>query len=163
MHRDVKPQNIIVEPKKKILKLIDWGLAEFYHKNKEYNVRVSSRYFKGPELLVDNERYDYSLDIFSTGAMLAGLIFKKEPFFHGEDNPNQLVKITKVLGFDDLALYCKRYGLKLKMEKYEGLSPKMKKKPFESFINTENQHLVNTDVLDLLTKMLLFDHVSNLD
>lgn len=27
MHRDVKPQNIIVNPKKKILKLIDWGLA----------------------------------------------------------------------------------------------------------------------------------------
>jgi len=27
MHRDVKPQNIIVNPHKKILKLIDWGLA----------------------------------------------------------------------------------------------------------------------------------------
>lgn len=31
MHRDVKPQNIIVDPKKKLLRLIDWGLAEFYH------------------------------------------------------------------------------------------------------------------------------------
>jgi casein kinase II subunit alpha len=27
MHRDVKPQNIIVNANKKILKLIDWGLA----------------------------------------------------------------------------------------------------------------------------------------
>lgn len=27
VHRDVKPQNIIVNPQKKILKLIDWGLA----------------------------------------------------------------------------------------------------------------------------------------
>ena len=35
------------------LRLIDWGLAEFYHPNTEYNVRVASRYFKGPELLVD--------------------------------------------------------------------------------------------------------------
>jgi casein kinase II subunit alpha len=35
------------------LRLIDWGLAEFYHKDQEYNVRVASRYFKGPELLVD--------------------------------------------------------------------------------------------------------------
>ena len=35
------------------LRLIDWGLAEFYHPGKEYNVRVASRYFKGPELLVD--------------------------------------------------------------------------------------------------------------
>jgi len=35
------------------LRLIDWGLAEFYHPAQEYNVRVASRYFKGPELLVD--------------------------------------------------------------------------------------------------------------
>ena len=35
------------------LRLIDWGLAEFYHPNMEYNVRVASRYFKGPELLLD--------------------------------------------------------------------------------------------------------------
>lgn len=35
------------------LRLIDWGLAEFYHPSQEYNVRVASRYFKGPELLVD--------------------------------------------------------------------------------------------------------------
>ena len=25
----------------------DWGLAEFYHPGREYNVRVASRYFKG--------------------------------------------------------------------------------------------------------------------
>ena len=48
MHRDVKPQNIIVNPKKQVLKLIDWGLAEFYHMGQDYNVRVASRYFKGP-------------------------------------------------------------------------------------------------------------------
>jgi casein kinase II subunit alpha len=48
MHRDVKPQNIIVNHHKKILKLIDWGLAEFYHMGQDYNVRVASRYFKGP-------------------------------------------------------------------------------------------------------------------
>ena len=35
------------------LRLIDWGLAEFYHPGQEYNVRVASRYFKGPELLLD--------------------------------------------------------------------------------------------------------------
>ena len=38
---------------KRQLRLIDWGLAEFYHLEREYNVRVASRYFKGPELLVD--------------------------------------------------------------------------------------------------------------
>lgn len=29
-------------------------------------------------------------------------IFRKEPFFHGHDNQDQLVKITKVLGTDEL-------------------------------------------------------------
>ena len=48
---------------KRQLRLIDWGLAEFYHLEREYNVRVASRYFKGPELLVDLQDYDYSLDM----------------------------------------------------------------------------------------------------
>jgi casein kinase II subunit alpha len=59
-------------------------------------VRVASRYFKGPELLVDLQDYDYGLDMWSLGCMFAGMIFRKEPFFHGHDNYDQLVKIAKV-------------------------------------------------------------------
>lgn len=62
-----------------------------------YNVRVASRYFKGPELLVDLQDYDYGLDMWSLGCMFAGMIFRKEPFFYGHDNYDQLVKIAKVL------------------------------------------------------------------
>ena len=40
MHRDVKPLNIVINPETKELRLIDWGLAEYYHANQEYNVRV---------------------------------------------------------------------------------------------------------------------------
>jgi casein kinase II subunit alpha len=58
----------------KQLRLIDWGLAEFYHAGTEYNVRVASRYFKGPELLVDFQEYDYSLDIWSYGCMFASMV-----------------------------------------------------------------------------------------
>src|SRR4051812_40820379 len=47
MHRDVKPHNVMIDHKKRQLRLIDWGLAEFYHPKHEYNVRVASRYFKG--------------------------------------------------------------------------------------------------------------------
>ena len=43
----------MIDHEKRRLRLIDWGLAEFYHPEREYNVRVASRYFKGPELLVD--------------------------------------------------------------------------------------------------------------
>ena len=56
------------------LRLIDWGLAEFYHPGRDYNVRVASRYFKGPELLVDFQYYDYSLDLWSFGCVLASIV-----------------------------------------------------------------------------------------
>jgi len=34
--------------------------------------------------------YDYSLDLWSLGCMFASMIFKKEPFFHGHDNYDQV-------------------------------------------------------------------------
>ena len=103
MHRDVKPHNVMIDHELRKLRLIDWGLAEFYHPGKEYNVRVASRYvisffflsklvtvcslyqylsslkcclryFKGPELLVDLQDYDYSLDMWSLGCMFAGMV-----------------------------------------------------------------------------------------
>ena len=43
MHRDVKPHNVMIDHEQRKLRLIDWGLAEFYHPAKEYNVRVASR------------------------------------------------------------------------------------------------------------------------
>lgn len=55
MHRDVKPHNVMIDHEHGKLRLIDWGLAEFYHPGTSYNVRVASRYFKGPELLADFE------------------------------------------------------------------------------------------------------------
>ncbi|CAN7046571.1 unnamed protein product [Brassica rapa subsp. trilocularis] len=69
MHRDVKPHNVMIDHELRKLRLIDWGLSEFYHPGKEYNVRVASRYMAGPELLVDLQDYDYSLDMWSLGCM----------------------------------------------------------------------------------------------
>lgn len=40
-------------------------------------------------------------------------IFRKDPFFQGSDNYDQLVKIVKVLGTDDLYKYLNKYNLKL--------------------------------------------------
>jgi casein kinase II subunit alpha len=64
----------------------------------EYNVRVASRHYKGPELLVGLKCYDYSLDMWSFGCMLASFLFRKIPFFRGKSDEDQLVKITQVLG-----------------------------------------------------------------
>lgn len=40
-------------------------------------------------------------------------IFRKEPFFHGHDNYDQLVKITKVLGTEELYTYIDKYHIRL--------------------------------------------------
>lgn len=157
MHRDVKPHNIVLDKSTGTLRLIDWGLAEFYHPNKEYNVRVASRYFKGPELLVDLQDYDYSLDIWSLGCMFAGMIFRREPFFHGHDNQDQLVKIARVIGTEELFAYIKRYGLELDSN-FVSLLGKHPRKPWDKFKTAENSHLVTSDALDLLDKMLVYDH-----
>jgi len=154
MHRDVKPHNVMIDHKTHTLRLIDWGLAEFYHKDQEYNVRVASRYFKGPELLVDMQDYDYSLDLWSVGCMFAGIIFKKEPFFRGNDNKDQLVKIARVLGTDLLDTWMDKYGLYLSWRNVIG---KQSPKPWSQYITAENSHLCVAEALDLLDKLLRYD------
>lgn len=160
-HRDVKPHNVMIDHEQKKLRLIDWGLAEFYHPSQEYNVRVASRYFKGPELLVDFQEYDYSLDLWSFGCMFASMIFRKEPFFHGHDNYDQLVRIAKVLGTDDLFDYMEKYQIELD-PRFNDILGRHSKKRWERFINSENQHLVSGEALDLLDKLLKYDHQERL-
>ncbi|CAF1659303.1 unnamed protein product [Adineta ricciae] len=157
MHRDVKPHNVMIDHETRKLRLIDWGLAEFYHPNQEYNVRVASRYFKGPELLVDYQYYDYSLDMWSLGCMLASMIFRKEPFFHGHDNYDQLVRIAKVLGTDELYEYLEKYQIELD-PRFNEILGRHSRKRWERFIHSENQHLVSQEALDFLDKLLRYDH-----
>jgi casein kinase II subunit alpha len=157
MHRDVKPHNVMIDHEKRKLRLIDWGLAEFYHPGREYNVRVASRYYKGPELLVDLQLYDYSLDMWSLGSMLAGMIFRKEPFFHGHDNYDQLVKIARVLGTDGLFEYLDKYGLELDPH-FDDILGRHPRKAWSKFVTSENQALCNEEVMDLIDRMLVYDH-----
>jgi casein kinase II subunit alpha len=74
MHRDVKPHNIIINPKTKELTLIDFGLAEYYVPGQKYKVKVASRPFKPPELLLGYTTYDYSLDMWCAGCALGCMV-----------------------------------------------------------------------------------------
>ncbi|XP_031356072.1 casein kinase II subunit alpha-like [Photinus pyralis] len=161
MHRDVKPHNIIVDRDRKKLRLIDWGLAEFYHPGEEYNVRVASRYFKGPELLVDYGFYDYSLDMWSVGCMFASMIFRREPFFHGTDNVDQLIRIVKVLGTTDFYNYLTKYNIKLDL-KLRDIIHVNGRKTWDRFVTSENEYLVNDDAFNLLESFLRYDHMSRI-
>ncbi|GME88249.1 hypothetical protein B5S31_g5813 [[Candida] boidinii] len=162
IHRDVKPQNIMIDPITKTLKLIDWGLAEFYHQGIDFNVRVASRYHKGPELLINLQQYDYSLDLWSVGAMIAAIVFKKEPFFKGDSNTDQLVKIAKILGTDDLIKYCNKYEIKLSSE-YDNVLGNYPRVPWKMFINDSNSYLSsNSYIIDLIDNLLKYDHQERL-
>ena len=147
----------MIDHSRRKIRLIDWGLAEFYLPNSSYSVRVASRYFKGPELLVGYESYDYSLDIWSLGATFAGIIFQKETFFHGEDNDAVLAKIVQTLGTEDFYKYLDEYKIEIDGKTEKGIST-CSKKPWSKYITQENKHLANEMALDLLSGMLVYDH-----
>ncbi|KAL9940997.1 hypothetical protein V8E36_000485 [Tilletia maclaganii] len=161
MHRDVKPHNVMIDHENRKLRLIDWGLAEFYHPGTAYNVRVASRYFKGPELLVDFMEYDYSLDMWSLGCMYASMIFRKEPFFHGQDNYDQLVKIARVLGTDDLYNYLEKYDIELDPQ-YNEMLARYHRRPWSRFITSENERYISNEAIDFLDRLLRYDHQDRL-
>jgi len=61
--------------------------------------------------------------------MFASMIFRKEPFFHGHDNYDQLVKIAKVLGTDELFQYIEKYDIELDAQ-YDDLLGKYTPSPY---------------------------------
>lgn len=76
--------------------------------------------------------------------------------FRGNDNYDQLVKIAKIMGTDDLFEYLKKYNLTLSHH-YHGILGRYPRVPWSEFVNGENKHLVNPEALDLLDKMLVYD------
>ena len=71
MHRDIKPFNVMYNSNEHKLRLIDWGLAEFYEEKKEYNVNVCAMFYKAPEILLSYPYYECSIDMWGVGVILA--------------------------------------------------------------------------------------------
>lgn len=107
------------------------------------------------------QMYDYSLDMWSLGCMLASMIFRKEPFFHGHDNYDQLVRIAKVLGTEELFEYLDKYHIELD-PRFNDILGRHSRKRWERFVHSENQHLVSPESLDFLDKLLRYDHYERL-
>lgn len=116
IHRDVKTSNMVVNRATKTLKLIDFGLSEFYVPGKDRPLKVASRPYKGPELLVGYRAYDYSLDLWGFGCILGAMMFDEDYLFCGKNNEDQLGKITDELGYNNLKAYLKKYKMKLTKE-----------------------------------------------
>lgn len=157
MHRDVKPGNIMWNHETKKVSLIDWGLAEFYNPGQDYQVRVATKHYKGPELLLGYQKYTPSLDIWSLGCTFAGLLFRRIPFFKGKDNNEQIEKMCFYLGGSDMLEYCEKYGIKLPTSVATKIGP-LEKNLWTNLITDENREICTPDALDLLTQMLRIDH-----
>lgn len=95
--------------------------------------------------------------MWSLGAMFASMIFRKEPFFHGGSNTDQLVKIAKVLGTEELFEYLDKYDIELDPQ-YDDILSRFPRKPWHSFVNAENQRFISDEAIDFLDKLLRYDH-----
>ena len=87
---------------------------------------------------------------------MAGMIFRVDPLFKGSDNNDQLVRIAKVMGTDDLFTYMKKYKINMPPQ-IAKIIKSYPKQEWEEFINKNNAHLINEDALDLLRSMLTYD------
>jgi len=93
VHRDLKPENILLDTKKNdIIKIIDWGTARFFtkDKNKKMNKISGTPYYIAPEVLA--EKYDEKCDIWSCGVIMYILLCGYPPF-NGETDSDILSKI----------------------------------------------------------------------
>lgn len=147
------------------LMLIDLGLADFYLPNQKYNVRVASRHYKSPELLVGYGYYDYALDLWGVGCILASLLCFREPFFRGKDNLDQLGKIIMQLGTTDLLSYISKYKMQVDPEvqkliqSYHASDHHLNRKPWiDVTAKDPARRAPDAKGLDLLDKLLVYDH-----
>lgn len=69
-HRDIKPQNLLVDPNPHILNLCDFGSAKKLVKGEPNVSYICSRYYRAPELIFGATDYTPSIDIWSTGELL---------------------------------------------------------------------------------------------
>jgi glycogen synthase kinase 3 beta len=96
-HRDIKPQNLLLDPETGVLKLCDFGSAKVLVRGEPNVSYICSRYYRAPELIFGATDYTCQIDVWSAGCVLAELLLG-QPIFPGDSGVDQLVEIIKVLG-----------------------------------------------------------------
>ncbi|XP_071130122.1 cyclin-dependent kinase-like 1 isoform X12 [Mytilus edulis] len=97
IHRDVKPENILVS-KSGVVKLCDFGFARtLAQPGESYTDYVATRWYRAPELLVGDTKYGKAVDIWAIGCLLSEML-TGEPLFPGDSDIDQLYHIVKCFG-----------------------------------------------------------------
>ncbi|CAD8102305.1 unnamed protein product [Paramecium primaurelia] len=96
-HRDIKPQNILINLETNVLKICDFGSAKRLVVGEPNIAYICSRYYRAPELIFGATDYTTQIDMWSIGCVIVEMIIL-EPIFPGESAQDQLLQIIKILG-----------------------------------------------------------------
>ena len=149
-HRDIKPQNILINEKEKLIKICDFGSAKKLRKGESNVSYICSRYYRAPELIFNANEYTNSIDMWSVCCVLCEMILGK-PFFPGENSTDQLVEIIKIIGTPN-----KKDIYKMNSEYKKYKFPLIKcfslKFVFKDFMN-----FLGDDFINLIQKIFIYD------
>mmetsp|Transcript_14979 Transcript_14979/g.25585 ORF Transcript_14979/g.25585 Transcript_14979/m.25585 type:complete len:365 (-) Transcript_14979:734-1828(-) len=151
-HRDIKPQNLLVDPSTHILKLCDFGSAKKLIKGEPNISYICSRYYRAPELIFGATDYTPAIDVWSSGCVMAELMLG-QPIFPGDSGVDQLVEIIKVLGTptkEEIQAMNPNYN--------EFKFPQIRAHPWTKVFRPRTA----ADAIDLISKVLLYRPESRL-
>lgn len=96
-HRDIKPQNILIDYHKHKVVICDFGSAKQLVVGESNLAYICSRCYRAPELIFGATNYTTQIDMWSLGCVLVEMI-NEEPPFIGDSQIDQLIEIIKILG-----------------------------------------------------------------
>ncbi|XP_072954809.1 cyclin-dependent kinase B1-1 [Typha angustifolia] len=98
LHRDLKPQNLLVDKEKGILKIADLGLGRaFTIPLKSYTHEIVTLWYRAPEVLLGTTHYSTGVDMWSVGCIFAEMV-RRQALFPGDSELQQLLNIFRLLG-----------------------------------------------------------------
>ncbi|XP_010931414.1 cyclin-dependent kinase B1-1 isoform X2 [Elaeis guineensis] len=98
LHRDLKPQNLLVDKEKGILKIADLGLGRaFTIPLKSYTHEIVTLWYRAPEVLLGTTHYSTGVDMWSVGCIFAEMV-RRQALFPGDSELQQLLHIFRLLG-----------------------------------------------------------------
>ncbi|MES1907129.1 MAG: Glycogen synthase kinase-3 beta [Cercozoa sp. M6MM] len=148
-HRDIKPQNLLLDPRSHIVKLCDFGSAKVLREGEPNNAYICSRYYRAPELIFEARDYTCAIDMWSLGCVFAELLIG-HPLFQGSSGVDQLVEMLKVLGAptrEDILAMNKHYT--------QFKFPVVEPHPWEKVF----RHKATHEAIDLISKLLVYHPV----
>lgn len=143
-HRDIKPQNLLLNTETGILKLCDFGSAKKLQLGEPNVSYICSRYYRAPELIFGATDYKCCIDVWSAGCVMAELLIG-QPIFPGDSGVDQLVEIIKVLGTPS-----KEQIKQMNPNYTEFKFPQIKASPWEKVFRSKTP----SDAIDLVSKLL---------